>query len=387
MESQSPTPAANNSRDAEWMRLALQLAHRGQGWVEPNPMVGCVLVSAAGNEIGRGYHARFGQAHAERAAIADAIKRGHRQQLAGATAYVTLEPCCHHGKTPPCTDALIEHQISRVVVAMLDPFEQVQGKGCRILQSHGIRVDVGIEVDAARSLNAPYLKFMQSGMPWIIGKWAMSIDGKIATRTGHSQWISGQESRTLVHLLRSRVDAIMVGIGTALADDPLLTARDVESRRVPLRIVADSSLRIRHESQLVKTAQQLPTLILAGPDANPEARKRLEEHSVQVYVSDQNDPVQRLRRFLKYLAAECSVTNLLVEGGAALFGSMLEADLLDQIEVFLAPIIIGGVHAPSPVQGLGIENLGQATAFEFNGIQRLGQDIHLSGVRQPKYPS
>ncbi|MCR9294360.1 MAG: bifunctional diaminohydroxyphosphoribosylaminopyrimidine deaminase/5-amino-6-(5-phosphoribosylamino)uracil reductase RibD, partial [bacterium] len=261
------------------------------------------------------------------------------------------------------------------------------GKGCSTLRTHGIRVDVGMEEDSARSLNAPYLKFMKSGMPWIIGKWAMSIDGKIATRTGHSQWISGQESRALVHVLRSRMDAIMVGIGTALADDPLLTARGVESRRIPLRIVADSSLRISLECQLVRTAHQLPTLVLAGPNATPEARKQLEARSVQVYISDQTDPVQRLRQFLKYLATERSVTNLLVEGGAALFGSMLEADLLDQIEVFLAPIIIGGVHAPSPVQGLGIENLAQATAFEFHGIQRLGQDIHLSGVRQPKYPS
>ncbi len=199
-----------STQDGQWMQLALDMARQGRGFVEPNPMVGCVLV-ANSQVIGCGAHMRFGGPHAERVAIADAVDKGNGDKLAGSTAYVSLEPCCHHGKTPPCTDALLECRVARVVMAMLDPFVDVRGRGAQCLADAGLQVQIGLKAPAALALNAPYLKCIHARRPWVIGKWAMSLDGKLATRTGHSQWISSATSRETVHHLRSRVDAILVG--------------------------------------------------------------------------------------------------------------------------------------------------------------------------------
>ncbi|MFO0939456.1 MAG: bifunctional diaminohydroxyphosphoribosylaminopyrimidine deaminase/5-amino-6-(5-phosphoribosylamino)uracil reductase RibD [Pirellulales bacterium] len=260
------TDVSFSADDHQWMQLALDLARRGLGHVEPNPMVGCCLVRE-GNLIESGYHAKFGQAHAERAAILAALEVGKADQIKDCTAYVTLEPCCHHGKTPPCTDLLIEVGVSRVVIAMQDPFGLVQGKGIQQLRSAGIQVDIGLEQTAAQLLNSAYLKRLSQGKPWVIAKWAMSLDGRIASSKGHSQWISCEESRDRVHLLRGRMDAIIVGSRTAKTDDPMLTPRpkDAEPPRLPLRVVIDSACSLSVSSKLAQSATQFPDFDLGQP--------------------------------------------------------------------------------------------------------------------------
>src|SRR5947209_6440905 len=235
--------------DWEWMRRALELAERGRGQVEPNPLVGAVVVRD-GRAVGEGWHQRYGQAHAEVNALAAA-----GEAAAGATVYVTLEPCCHHGKTPPCTDALLQAGIHRVVAAMTDPFPQVAGRGAEVLRAAGVEVALGVCEVEARRLNAPYLKLLATGRPYVHAKWAMTLDGKIATVGGDSKWISGEASRRRVHALRGRMDAIVVGSGTVRADDPLLTARP-PGPRTPARIVLDSKAQISRESQLLRTLDQ-----------------------------------------------------------------------------------------------------------------------------------
>ncbi len=367
----------SSTEDPRWMRHALALAEKGAGQVEPNPMVGCVLVSGQ-TEIGSGYHARFGGDHAERAAIADARRRGHQRSLAGCTAYVTLEPCCHHGKTPPCTDALIDSGVSRVVVAMLDPFEEVRGKGLQRLRSAGIETVVGVEETAARELNAPYLKRIEQNRPWIIAKWAMSLDGRMATRSGHSQWISCQESRSRVHRLRGTVDAILVGSGTALADDPLLTARgDTPPLRTAVRVVVDSTLQLPTTSRLARTAGDVPVLLWAGPHANHLAASRLSDMGCQVHISEVTDPADRLDALLRFLAEDQRATNVLVEGGSQLFGGLLELKQIDQCDVFVAPKLIGGSGALSPISGLGFAHVDEGPAADRLHIESSGQDVHL----------
>lgn len=364
-----------------WMRRALSLAAQGQGYVEPNPMVGCVLVRD-GEVIGQGFHRRFGQAHAEVDAINDAKQRGHDPR--DATAYVTLEPCSHYGKTPPCCLALIEAQVQRVVVATTDPSPHVAGRGIEQLHAAGIEVQVGVLEEEAQALLAPFLKRLQTGLPWVIAKWAMSLDGKIATRTGHSQWISGPPSRALVHQLRGRMDGIMVGIGTALADDPGLTARLENGKtpaRVATRIVVDRHLRLPLESQLVRTAGEVPVLVACESGANGSHRQQLEAAGVEVWAA----PTAANREFdyavfVRTLLAELSsrgMTNLLVEGGASLLGNLFDQNLVDEQYVFVAPIIIGGTNAPSPVGGLGRETVPQAGSVKRQRVshQVMGNDV------------
>ncbi len=250
------------------MQRALALAAAGQGFVEPNPMVGCVIARGA-EIVGEGRHRRFGGDHAEVEAL-----RLVGPRAAGATLYVTLEPCCHFGKTPPCTGAILAAGVRRVVAAMSDPFPQVAGGGAAELRAAGVEVELGLLEDDARRLNAPYLKLIQRGRPWVIAKWAMTLDGKIATRTGASRWISGAQSRRAVHALRGRMDAIVVGRETALHDDPLLTARP-PGPRTPLRIVLDTRASLRNDSQLVRTAHESPVLIAAGSEASAADCRRL----------------------------------------------------------------------------------------------------------------
>ncbi len=370
----------------QWMRRALALAARGEGCVEPNPLVGCVLVGCAADGgaddevvLGEGYHAHFGQAHAERAALEDARQRGHAARLIGATAYVTLEPCCHHGKTPPCTEALIAAGIARVVTAQLDPFPQVAGQGVAALRAAGVDVEVGVEQAAAKQLLAPYLKRLQHRRPWVIAKWAMSLDGKLATATGKSQWISCEASRARVQELRGRVDAIVVGSRTALADNPRLTARTTQTPpRTALRVVLDSQLQLPIDSQLARSAREVPVLLVASPDAPKEKSRQLRELGCQIYQPQYADRQQRLDSLLEHLACHYRATNLLVEGGGELLGSLLELRQIDQCEVFIAPKIIGGRSAPSPIGGLGLAELTDGPTPTRWRVEPCGVDSHIS---------
>ncbi len=362
-------------QDHHWMQEALRLASHGLGHVEPNPMVGCVLVSG-GELIGSGYHQRFGGPHAEVEALNDA-KRVFSDRIQGCTAYVTLEPCCHFGKTPPCADALIAAKVGRVVAATVDPHAVVDGGGIAKLRAAGILVDTGLLEKESLELNAPYFKRIRTGRPWVIAKWAMSLDGKIATRTQHSQWISGESSRRWVHETRGRVDAVMIGIGTALADNPLLTARPPGPRQA-LRVIVDSELKLPVESQLVQTACDEPLLVCAGPGANALRAAELDALDCKVWVSANADRQARLDELLQMLAQQHSVTNLLVEGGGELLGSMFDLGQVDCCEVFIAPKLIGGKAAPSPMAGIGVAQVCDSPKVELIQTQRRDDDVHLS---------
>ena len=372
------------------MRRALELAEHGRGHVEPNPLVGAVLVRD-GRVLGEGWHRKFGGPHAEVEAIRSA------GDCRGATLYVTLEPCCHHGKTPPCTDAILTAGIGRVFAALEDPFPQVAGRGAKILREAGVPIEFGIGAAEARRQNAPYRTLLQLGRPHVHGKWAMTLDGKIATTAGDSKWISGDESRRVVHELRGRMDGVLVGIGTALADDPLLTARP-PGPRTPCRVVLDTNARLPITSHLVRTARETPTLVFVGPEANAD---RLREAGVEVVMLDErrglSPPETHDRRAfpegINPSARQCSVaavlaelgrrrwTNLLVEGGGRVLASFLAADALDEAHVFIAPKIVGGESARTPVEGPGIARLADARTFPHTSIRTLGGDAYFHGWR------
>ncbi len=353
------------------MQRALELAARGRGYVEPNPMVGSVVVKGA-EVIGEGWHREFGGPHAEVEALRIAGKRA-----AGATMYVTLEPCCHQGKTPPCTRAIIEARLGRLVIGQPDPFPEVAGKGIAELVAAGIEVDVGLLEAEARRLNAPYLKLLSTGRPWVLAKWAMSADGKIATRTGASRWISGEESRKVVHALRGRVDAIVVGRETARRDDPLLTAQP-PGPRTALRVVVDSRASLSSESQLARTAGEVPVMVAVGPEAPEAERQRLTQAGCEVLVCHAESRAGRLDELLAELGRR-RMTNVLVEGGGRLLGSLLDAGQIDEVHVFIAPKLIGGASAPSPIGGEGVEEISQALALEQVEVEQAGPDVYLRG--------
>jgi diaminohydroxyphosphoribosylaminopyrimidine deaminase/5-amino-6-(5-phosphoribosylamino)uracil reductase len=355
------------------MRRALELAERGRGHVEPNPLVGAVVVRD-GQVVGEGWHQRFGEAHAEVHGLTAA-----GAAAPGATLYVTLEPCCHHGKTPPCTDAILRARIRRVVAAMLDPFPRVAGGGLAILRAAGVEVEVGVGEAAVRRLNAPYLTLLSAGRPHVHAKWAMSLDGKIATRTRHSQWISNAASRQRVHELRGRMDAILVGIGTVLADDPLLTARP-PGPRTALRIVLDSRARLPLESQLVRTAAAVPTLVVVGPKASGAACLALADRRCQVLALPDQDGRPEISTLLTELGRR-RFTNLLVEGGSAVLGSFLDAGALDEVHVFIAPRLVGGAAAPTPVAGMGVDHLAEALTLTEWSVERVDDDLYVHGLR------
>lgn len=353
------------------MRRALELAARGQGNVEPNPMVGCVIARGA-EIIGEGWHRRYGEPHAEIEALQIAGSRAE-----GATLYVTLEPCCHHGKTPPCTKALTNAGVRRVVVAHRDPFPQVQGGGIAELHAAGMEVEVGLLEEESRQLNAPYLKLVQTGRPWMIAKWAMTLDGKIATSTGESRWISSPESRRIVHQLRGRMDAILIGRGTAEQDDPLLTARP-PGPRAALRVVLDSRASLSCDSQLVRTAREVPVLVAVGKDSPPDQRARLESAGCEVFVCDDKNGAreERLHAILAELGRR-RMTNVLVEGGGRLLGSLLDRREIDEVHVFVAPKLLGGASAPSPIAGRGIADIAAAVTLETPTLRQMGGDAYL----------
>lgn len=371
--------AAPDAVDLLHMQRALELAARGEGHVEPNPQVGCVI--ARGEQVvGEGWHTRFGAPHAEREALNAA---GDAAQ--GATLYVTLEPCCHFGKTPPCVDVVLRSGVKRVVVAQEDPYPEVAGQGLRELREAGIQVDVGVLEDEARRLNAPYRKLIQRERPWVIAKWAMTLDGKIATRTGHSQWISSPPSRQVVHQLRGRMDAILIGSQTAEADNPLLTARP-PGPRTPLRIVVDSQARLSLQSQLVQTIDQAPLLIAVGPQADRKHCQQLQDAGCQVFTSKAIDPAQRLLELLHELGRR-RLTNVLVEGGSRIFGTLLELRELDEVHAFIAPKLIGGELATGPIGGLGIATLDQAVRLVRPLVQNCGDDVYVRARTDWNTPS
>lgn len=365
-------------KDALHMQRAIEIAWRGQGFVEPNPMVGCIIVQGD-NVIGEGYHQEFGQAHAEVNAIANAKSSG--ADVAGATVYVTLEPCSHQGKTGPCADALIEAKVARVVVAVLDPNPEVSGAGVKRLQEAGIEVTTGIESAEGENSLAPYLKRMKTGLPWVIAKWAMTIDGKIATMHGDSQWISNEHSRALVQRIRGRVDGIMVGAKTALNDNPSLTARSQEKARTPTRIVVDSKAGLRLNSKLVTTATEVPTILVTSPAYNYQHAKKIGEAGVEVWVGEHADPCQRLLAFMKEFS-DRGATNLLVEGGGTLLGSLHRLKQIDEIHVFVGPKLLGGRNSVTPVEGEDPILMEAADQLSLKSVRRLEDDVYMQYRRE-----
>ena len=339
--------------------------------VEPNPMVGCVIVRD-GEVVGQGWHAEFGGPHAEAAALADAGDAAR-----GATMFVTLEPCCHHGKTPPCSRAVIDAGINRVVIAMRDPFPKVDGGGLAELEQAGLDVEVGVLEEEAERLNSPYLKRVTTGRPWVIAKWAMTLDGKIATCTGHSQWISGEASREVVHTIRGRVDAIIVGSRTAECDDPQLTARPSGSRTAT-RVVFDSMATLATDSKLAQTASEISVLLATGPEASAESVAKLQQQGCEVLMLDGQQHAQRLEQLLDELGRR-DMTNVLVEGGGQLLGSMWDAGQIDEVHAFVAPKLVGGADAPSPLAGVGLAQIPTDASLVDCQTNVLGGDVYIHG--------
>jgi diaminohydroxyphosphoribosylaminopyrimidine deaminase / 5-amino-6-(5-phosphoribosylamino)uracil reductase len=356
------------------MRRALRIAERGRGRTAPNPMVGAVIASH-GRIAGEGWHPRVGEPHAEVFALRQAGDAAN-----DATLYVTLEPCCHQGRTPPCADALVAAGIRRVVAAMEDPFPKVSGGGLRKLRDAGLEVEVGLLEAEARELNRAYLKAVRTGLPWVTLRMAMTLDGKVATRTGDSRWVTGEAARRFVHRLRNESDAVLIGSGTAAVDDPELTAR-LRGARNPLRVVLDTNARLDPKSKLVRTAKDVTTLILTGPDPSTGA---LEEMGVQVervgLTGGRVDPETALRRLV-----ERGVHSVLCEGGPEVAASLLEGGLVDEVIWFIAPKLAGGSAAPGPVGGAGIERMSEALPVHSIKVRRFGEDIAVTGrLRQGK---
>jgi diaminohydroxyphosphoribosylaminopyrimidine deaminase / 5-amino-6-(5-phosphoribosylamino)uracil reductase len=362
--------------DGQWMTRALELAERGRGYVEPNPLVGAVVVRD-GKVVGEGWHATYGQAHAEVNALAAA-----GEAAKGATLYVTLEPCCHQGKTPPCTDAILHAGIRRVVVAMLDPYPAVAGQGAHLLEKSGLLVEIGMEEEKSRRLNAPYLKLVTAGKPYIHAKWAMTLDGKIATYTGESKWISNKQAQERVHALRGRMDAIVAGIGTVLADDPLLTTRPPGSR-VAARIILDSSLRLPADSRLAKSARDAPVWIATAAGAPEDRASALRQLGCEVFPIDVVAGKVSVSALLSELGKR-RFTNVLVEGGSQVLGSFLDADSIDEVHAFIAPCLVGGGSAKTPVGGQGVARLGDALRLIDWHTEQIDGNIYFHGWRLPR---
>ena len=367
--------------DARQLERAIDLAALGGSRVSPNPRVGAVIVRD-GQVIAEGYHHEAGSPHAE----VEAIRSAGEQGLEGATIYVSLEPCCHHGRTPPCTDAIREAGIARVVVASDDPSAHAAGRGLGILRDEGIEVVVadGELATRARLMNQPFRKHARTGRPWVMFKSAMSIDGKVATRGGDSKWISGEASRELVHEWRAASDAVAVGIGTAIADDPLLTAREggsesaVLAGRQPRRVIFDSLAQLPLGSRLLENAATIPLTVVVSRAAPRTATDALETRGVEVICATGENEQARVRSALDLLGAS-GVTSLLLEGGPKLAGAFLDAGEIDEVRLFVAPILLGGRGARDPLESEGVENVADAVRSLTLTCERVGDDLLLSG--------
>lgn len=358
--------------DEEYMRRAIELAHRGEGGVNPNPLVGAVIVKD-GEIIGEGAHLRYGSLHAERNAIKAAKENG--KDLRGSTIYVTLEPCCHHGHQPPCTEAIVEEGISKVVIGSRDPNPLVHGKGAAFLKEHGVEVVEDFLKDECDELNPVFFHYITTKTPYVVMKCAESLDGKIATVTGESQYISGEESRLEVMRMRNKYKGIMIGIGTALADDPMLTCRLPEGGRNPVRIICDKSLRLPMESRLVRTAAEIPTIVFCSENADSEKAQALSDRGVTVLRAPLKNGELELHFIMKKLG-EMEIDSILLEGGGTLNASMLEAGLVNELHLFIAPLIIGG-RAKTIVEGKGVSHLNDACHFSLKKMEKSGEDVHL----------
>lgn len=394
-----------DERDRQYMEQALRLAARARGRTHPNPMVGCVLVSG-GRVVGTGYHQRAGEPHAEVHALREAGERAR-----GATAYVTLEPCAHHDRTPPCADALVAAGVRRVVAAMVDPDPRTAGRGIERLRAAGIQVEVGLMAAEAEALNRAWITWKRTGRPLVILKWAMTLDGKIASVTGHSRWVTGAASRSHAHQVRDQVDAILVGAGTQRADDPELTARpdtagplpgwaggidpgpDLDWQpKDPLRVVLASTARIDPDSRilsphLLERPRPARTLVACTDQAAPERVAAIEARGGEVLRLPAGEGGVALGPLLDELGRR-GVTSLLVEGGGEVHWSFLSRGLADYLMLYLSPKIIGGREAPGPVAGWGLERMGDA--WELEGaprVTRLGEDLLLEGFLKKKAPA
>lgn len=357
--------------DEAHLRRALHLAARGQGRVEPNPMVGCVIVRG-GRVLGEGWHRRFGGPHAE----IEALRRCPGSARA-ATVYVTLEPCAHTGKTPPCTEALLAAGIARVVAPLADPNPLVAGRGFAVLRRAGVRVDVGLLRQPAAALNAPYIKLVQQRRPWVILKWAQSLDGKLATRTGDARWISDPAARAHAHRVRGRLDGILVGVRTVLVDDPLLTCRRGRPRRIAARIILDTRLRTPLSARLVRTARRTPTWVFCGRAAPAGRERALERAGCIVRRVPATRAGLSLPAVLDALGA-AGMTNVLVEGGGRLLGGFWDQRLGDEVHIYIAPLLIGGAAAPGPLHGRGAGRLAEALRLPAGvRLRRLGGGYFL----------
>lgn len=366
------------SDDTQAMARALELAKRGVGWVEPNPPVGAVVVDRDGKLLGEGWHERFGGPHAEVHALNAAGETAR-----GGTIYVTLEPCCHHGKTPPCTKAIIAAGIQRAVIATGDPAPHVAGGGLRELQEAGVDVSVGLLEEPAQKLIAPFVTLFTQGRPFVHAKWAMTLDGKIASRTGHSQWISGSASRKVVHDLRGRMDAILIGSGTAHTDDPLLTARP-PGPRTALRIVVDQKASLPLSSKLVQAIGEAPLLIAATHAADPKQVARLQQAGVEVAIFPEAFGRVDIAALLRELGQR-KLTNILIEGGGQLLGSFFDAGLIDEVHIFIAPKLVGGVTSPTPLAGKGLEKIPDLSQLTDLTVLPLEDDLYVNArLRQAR---
>ena len=357
--------------DQNYMLQAIQLAKQGEGWTNPNPMVGAVIVKN-GRIIGKGYHKKCGELHAERNAIASLTESAE-----GATIYVTLEPCCHYGKTPPCTEAIIEQKIKRVVIGSRDPNPKGSGKGIKMLQEAGIEVIEDFMREECDRLNPVFFHYITTKTPYVVMKYAMTLDGKIATKTGESKWITGEAARAEVQHMRHRYMGIMAGIGTVLADDPMLNVR-VEGWKSPIRILCDSGLRIPLDGQIVKSAGKYRTIVAYADSENTEAkRKRLHEMGVEtICCPDENNQVD-LKKLMKYLGEE-GIDSILLEGGGTLNDSALRAGIVQEVQAFIAPKLFGGMNSKTPVEGIGVRFPSEAVKLKCTDICQIGEDIRIT---------
>ncbi len=361
------------SKEYQYMQRAFELAKKGIGRVNPNPLVGAVIVRD-NKIIGEGYHEFFGGPHAEVNAF-----RSATESVEGATMYVTLEPCSHYGKTPPCAEAIVKNRIGKVVIGMLDPNPLVAGKGVKLLEDNGIEVEYGYLCEELSQMNRVFLKFIQNKIPYVVMKTAMTLDGKIASETGDSRWVSNEKSRARVHHLRNELAGIMIGVDTVIADDPMLTTRLGKGEgRNPVRIVVDSSARIPLESKILNTGVQAKTIVAVTDKADSVKIAQIEDLGNSVIIAKSRNGRVDLADLMVKLGSE-GIDGILLEGGATLNFSALEAGIVDEVMSFIAPKIIGGANSKSPVGGEGIKFMKDAIELENIIIGQLGNDLMLTG--------
>jgi len=366
--------------DRHFLERALALAERGRGMTSPNPVVGAVVV-VDGRIVGEGFHAAAGQDHAEIVAMKAAVGDSTAGRLVGAGVYVTLEPCCHQGRTPPCTDALIDAGVTRVVVGAEDPSAWVHGRGMRLLRAAGVTVDLaeGDLAYRAKRQNDAFRKHVSVGLPFVIYKYAMTIDGRVATESGDSKWISGEESRLRVHEFRARSDAVLVGAGTFRQDDPQLTARDVSVHRQPLRVVVDSQLGAARESALVRTASEGTVLFVCTEGVSEQRVDEVRSWGVEVQVLPAGDEGHPDPRSVGRLLAERQVQSVFLEGGATLAAAWWDAGLIDRVVAFVAPVVAGGFSSPGPLPAASYAHMDAALRLRDVNVEQSGCDVMISG--------